>query len=676
MRRLAAAGLICAATLAFAPTSAAQASFGAKSVEDAEYGFRLVSPGPGWHLMSRQSAKVISPDAVAGLAHESGFVGHVSVGKTAESDLERLAREFVELDRLEAKKIDLFERTEFAGRRAWRAIVTGLAKGKPHRSDYLMWIERDLFFRIVAAGPAGGDATSDVSFGTIQQAFEFLAAGPRPVARATAAADAAGPAWRVRGGVFESAAFGFAVEPRGAWRLSVGEELAALNEDAVAGLVSLKPPAFVVFVPEKVPAPLQRKHAEFCAADMARRAAPVTGVSFPATLGGETLLLDRYAEGGGREGHLFHGVHYRGDTAYRVLASLRAKPDSATMATLTEAIASVRFLSSADRSALERDLEARGDAEAFLGPDHVLRDGVYRDFSHGFTWKKPSSGFSVRRLDPSEGPPATVMLEFESAAHGLSGYVFGETVSAVPSAEYHRANALRLFGSGGVSERYEPSEVRLGEVMGLVSFGARESEALPSRCHLVTAVIGDRAFQMTVFGFEDNVRAAASEVEAAIRGLEIAARGFEAIEMADASVRDARLGFELRRPAEGWKFQRGGSEELNDRGGACGFVLGSRQAVMLVTKALPDGKQDDDFAAHAFLADLPQLALDHFGSDPTESATTLAGLPCRQFTWQNGKERFDALLFRRGATQSALCVVGHDGKPSLEEAKSLLTLLP
>lgn len=676
MRRLAAAGLFLVLCVALASPTLAEGPSGAKSIEDTEYGFRLTSPGPSWRLISRESARLISPEMVAGLAHEGGLNGFVSVEKTAATDLESLARGFVERNRLQSKRVDLFERTEFAGRRAWRAVVTGLEGGRPFRSDYLMWIERDLFFQLVAAGPAGAEATSDVSFRTIQEAFEFLAAGPRPGRSVTVAADADGPTWRVRAGVFESASFGFAIEPRGPWRLSVGDELAALNEDAAAGLVCMRPPAFVVFIPEKIPAPLHAKHSEVAAADMARRATPVTGVSVPATIDGETILLDRYAEGGGREGHVFHGVLHRGDTALRVLATLRAKPDSATLATLGEAMAGVRFLESADRSALARDLDARGDGEAFVGPDHALRGGVYRDFSYGFSWRKPSAAFSARRLDPSEGPPATAMLEFEAESLGIEGYVFSERISAVPAAEYHRVNAIRLFGADGEASRYEAKETRLGEVMGLVSIGTRAAGPLPARCHLVTAVVGDRAFQMTVHGVEDNVVAAASEIEGAIRGFEIAARGLDAIEMTDGSVRDTRLGFELRRPAEGWKFRRGDSEELNERGGACGFALDSRQWIMLVVKALPGGRFDDDVAAQAFLADLPELALDHFGIDPVEGRETIAGMPCRRFTWQNGKERFDVLLFRRGATYWAYCVASHDGKPALEEAKSLVSLLP
>jgi hypothetical protein len=152
-------------------------------------------------------------------------------------------------------------------------------------------------------------------------------------------------------------------------------------------------------------------------------------------------------------------------------------------------------------------------------------------------------------------------------------------------------------------------------------------------------------------------------------------KGLPPFEASASTVHEARLGFELRSPGPDWTFRHSDGEELNETGGAVGWTRGDSGLIAIV-KTLPDDRLDDEFAAEAFLEDLPQLALQHFGTQPSEARSTIAGRECRQWTWESGKKRLDVCVFRRGATYVALVFGAEDGRPAVDEAKALFSLLP
>ncbi len=463
-------------------------------VEDTDYRFRIVHPGPGWRLMASDDAQSVNPYALAGAMNATGgTVGLVLAEHADGMDLAAAEASVVQSMMVDASARSEPRTVDFHGLPARRLALEGDMEGLVFHFDVLVFLHRGYLYQLFCATPA---ATADRGSHAEQffAAFSILPGEVRGRDRRIAVADQRGAGWRIASGRFESASYGLVLDGSEPFQLVDPFELDASDPFAEAGIF-LPPDVYVFVIPEVVVGADVPAYAE----DVRRRAsAPGDAHGEPVVheVAGRRVAFDSYTLDGAVPFHYRTGALPLDDRVVQIQVSSRSA--ERVDAALPDALARLRVLSSEERRALHVDLESEPDTRVAVGDGWSIRAGVYRDFATGFRWSSPTRAWRVRGGDSATRRHEAARVSMELPDEGISGYVTLEPrVDADPAAEHRRL--LEAFGVMPREGEPQTRTQQLGAVTGLRTRTVVQDGHLDFDYELATAPVAGGTLSMLVW---------------------------------------------------------------------------------------------------------------------------------------------------------------------------------
>jgi len=641
--------------------------------DEAEPGacYTLVAPDDGWRVLEPAELRALAPGALTGMAGPRGVRVFLHAGPDQHPDLETSLEEALTGQGLEQASIAFVEETEVGERRALRGLVNGRRQGDWVRFHALVFREGPDLYRLEGWGrsetvPADGSTFEEATAGLRRLEGVTLDLLPHGGRRA----DADGPGWRVREGVYRDAALGFELDPRGPWRVALGSELGPLAGHSHVGLVDEQHDAQLAVVVERAPASERGAHAEDH-----RRAA--LGEAFGSgeldvSAGGRRVTL-RLATVPALPGtpdvtrQLAVGVLFEEDLCVQLIARHPAANADRMTKSLEQALASVRVLDGEQRRSLALELQALPPALDAVGKGWALRGRTFTHFSHGLRWTAPAGFWEViggEGVDPSQPGEVAQLHERQS---GLWGTIVAVAAGGLDTQAWHAAETERLLAHGQGDDG-APVEVQLGDLAGRLSWGELKDGSGWSAV-LASCVRDDTAVALLLRGPPDPFSAASRTALSAVSALEISSSALPPTEMAPGSYVDLRLGFALESPDPTWSFQeskldRYGPSAAAADGVLAGFEASAGRGVYVAAAWTQAGQGTEDSLLGPFipsglrlLAQLPERPADE------DLPATFRGRPSRLLAWREGERRIEVALLWRGRTAVALCAVAGPGDP-------------
>lgn len=631
-----------------------------KPITDDDYRFRLAWPGKGWKLLGERDVRKLAPDAVAGMSRGGEVFGAIIVEEAPGLELEAFARLVVETMQLEDKSVEALEEVEYAGVPALRFAVTGKLRELPMRYAGRIFLHQGYGYQVLAWG--GADAVEEDDLAPVFSAFSLREGTVTGRAAAHEVVDSHGIDWRVEDGVFASAAHGLVVRPRKGWQVVVGGALTQMNSEAEVGLVSAAPEAYMLLLLERVPGIDPETYAaERLEALVAELGTTVVRGQLTADVLGAPRSFTRLTLQGQPPLEYLHGVVVHDDLAIQVTSwYMRALRDRAEPA-IEAALQSIDFLPEEERRALARQLSEMDDPQNVVGADFSLRGGVYRDFARALRWERPEGlwtvqvGQSVRALNPA------AQLYTENKRLGVHALLISEDAAGYSAATYHDAALANLSPALGFAPHRRAEATRLGDgAPALLTDGLAEGARVRQYYRVTTAVHGDRAVQVHVWGAESAVTGEAEAIDAVARGLRFDP-ALTAITEEGGVYLDRRLGFSMKAP-QGWKRAPGDVPAGMRAIGTAASWQHEGGAIEVLALAFLDAGQDEDW----FMGYAEQSFRDRFGErmrgEPERSEAEVAGRTARHLAWTGKGGRLDLYLLRRDRTVYALIAQDRDGK--------------
>jgi hypothetical protein len=629
-----------------------------RPVVDTDYQFELAWPGPGWKLLREQDARNLVQQAVAGAVGRGGTYGVVLIENAPTSEIEPLARQTLETMDLQQKKVDRFELVRFAGEPAARAIVSGSYKGLQLRYVVMILVHQGYTYQLTAWAPLDQVPADGATLRPFFESFKLRQGAIRPRVARAIQADITGAGWRIQGGVFESASFGFEVRPTGRWRLAVGKDLEAMNALAEVGLVHRAPDIYGVLLVERAPGLAREKFIEHLSRQVRGKLQPAGSVSaWPARVGGQEVVFQRFHTATHME--FVHGVVPRGDLYLQVLIwnveSLREKTGPAIL----EALTSIRFLDPDRLRSLHAALRESHRLQTSIGASFSLRQGVYRSFADGFSLRT-AGPWRVHTGDKARSYNSSANVVLEDPTRGLTGMVIAEPTPAMAEEVFHQRALEIMFGHRAASSGAAPRPVSVGGLRALSSSAVSPRDGLIYRFTVTTVMSRQRAYQLIFWGFPAAVERGSEAIRSALAGFTFYDQELPAVSQVKRAYRDSRFGFQYIPAGEGWQIKDSLPAKLKAVSSQVTWTSGKRQALVLAIYnpgMAENGRWFTDY--------IEQILRDGYGylifGSPRRELSTLAGTPCRHLRWSGLKGKIHAYLVERSAVLYALILTDERG---------------
>lgn len=597
---------------------------------DEDYRFKLSRPGPGWRVLSEGEIQKIVPDASAGAMSPDGIFGVVIVEPAPAADLRAFGKLLVDNMPLEDKQAGEMEETQFEQRSALRFSVTGVTNGMRARFQCLLFMNGGHAYQLMAWGLASATDAAGAAFRPFFDAFRLLPGEVRGRSGARATPDTTGVGWRVKSGVFESASYRLRVQPAGAFRLAIGTELAQMNSSAEVGLVANREGVYLILIFERASGVNPKAFADKIARDTMKN----VGVSSPlgtwkGSLAGQPLEFTRFRTQAEPAMEYWHAVRFEGDLCMQVLAWSMAGHAERLQQLVPEALGYLRFMSAEEAAALQAELEAGPDTQNQVGASFALRRGAYVDFENRLTWKKPRGNWRIMVGEDARRVNAVACLYFEEPSLGLFGLVVGEPSLGSPPAVYHAVVVETLFGKA----KPRSTPIQLGTVSGTLADGVIDREDLKLRYRVATAVSGERAYQIHVWGMPDNVAAAEDAVKAVFAGFALDPPGLAPKERVGQVLRERRFGFSFAPPSPEWSYSDKTPAGIGSIGALYSWEHHGQSVLVLALCALQMGQDEHWFMEFLQKILREKLRETKFG-EPKRESSTLGGLPAQHLSWK------------------------------------------
>ena len=637
--------------LILAALGATRATAGApRVIQDPDYQFRLVVPGPRWQLLPERKIKALVPDAVAGARTTSGVLAAVIVEHAPGLKLPTYADLVIDNMPIEHKKVEVREETTFQGLPA----ITAQVRGKIREIDaryFLTFFLRDGFaYQLVGIGPSAVMRYDGSTFRAFRNAFSLTDGKVQAREENVEAQSADGVGWRLRGRTFESAAYGLHVVAPNGWRPVVGDELANMGDGAEIGMVSKIPEAFFIVVPERL-AGVDR--AQINARVVSEMAENTQGRVEPEPLAipiaGESVTFRRVVAGGDLPFEYLVGLRWRDDMSFKVIAwHAKALRVEATPA-LERALTSIHFLDEPRRKALEASLEKGPDPQNEVGPMFSLRRGRYQDFRYGISWHKPEGYWRMRVGQAARAFHPDATLALEEPAFGLFGMVINENV--VSDFDHDAYHGLVVRGIWDAEEDAKATQSETLELNGnkvLVTRGL--TTAGNDRFYYVAATVvhGTVATQILFWGYPGNMRRSLERVRTAIKAFSMPKAGLAPSRKVGSQWFDNRLGFALQSPSSSWAFRDNTPTALRPVATMLQLRKGADSVIALAICALQP-EQDPEAMIELVTSTIRPSIGRHLQGKPQRSTVTFEGHAATRLAWR-GRTDVDVVLFPRDRT--------------------------
>lgn len=611
---------------------------------DDNYRFELAWPGPGWKLMNQRDASQIVPDAIAGAVH-GDTLAVIIVESAPGVPLDAYADALINKAAVASMRTEHREHVTFAGTEAVRFIGTATIGGVTYRYVEVAFLHQGFGYQLLGWGTPSELSTTGMELQPFFDAFELRPGKVSGRPSTPVVTDARGVGWRVKHGVFESAVTGIRVKVTQPWRLLVGTTLEQSNKEAEVGVAHVDPEVYVMVLAERAPAPALRSR---FIEQLREPLGGVRGTPWTGTFAGKPLEFARITTSETLAFEYLHGVHFEGDVLVQILASYFAGDRERAMRVVQSGLDGFDFLPPAEATALAAELEQLPDTQAAVGLEHAVRGGVYRSFSGGWTWRKPTSGWRISEGDKAREFNPVSELTLAEPRRNLYGLAISESD---PGGEEYHASALRNLSG---KKQAPTTTLQLGGDVAYTTTVDTEKNGVVTTFRLTTASRAGHAVQLLFWATKDDMVQHAAAVDAAIRGF-----AFDAtppVERVAGQYRDHRFGFSVDTP-EGWDFV---DETPADTRAIQTWVTWKQgSSAMFGVIALYTPLPDDQW----FLDFVEQAVRDNVGKFATGTATrseaTLGGLPARQLSWTG----LDAWVMARNGMVYAFLKTGRGPTP-------------
>lgn len=643
---------------------------------DTDYRFRLEKPGPRWVLLSADEVHRMVPDGVAGAAEiandaGSGRHGAIVVEPAPGVELRPLAELLIEQMPLEDKKILGMDDIEFEKLKAVRSRVRGQIGGLDVLYQIIVFLNQGYAYQVLSWGLA---AKTDVqALSEFHNAFH-ITEGPvrqRDTPPVLAERDSG---WEVKDGVFRSATYGMMVRPSASWHLLVKDPLRRTNASAHVGLTSVNPEAYLIVLAERIGGSDRARFRDAQIESMAtslKLTPPAEGqpTTWKTQVAGREVEFRRFHRPGALPMEFLVGVTFfgepPGDVGITLLGWYKTGLRERSMPIMVQAMGSISELPKAEVAALAQSQQSLPDGQNEVGLEYALRQGVYRDFHSGLTWRKPAGAVRISIGAQARERNKDASLFWEDSGAGIYGMLIAEDLGEMSEASYLNVVVSNMLAKGKARGRPEPFTI--GDKKGQkIVFDQAEGD-LTLRYHLAVIAHEKRGYQIMQWGLPSLVDAAKDRLQQHFAGFSLAPltkvtkRGSEHV--------DHRFGFAFTPPGQP-------AAELRDitppELSAVGTILESstpRGKSLLLAICTGQGTFDEQT-----MIDLIQRAMNMepsgFGILRRSELTAdqLAGKPAQKLQLRRlGRVTGQVFVVRRDSTFYALAIDSIGGK-ALEDA--------
>jgi len=605
--------------------------------------FKIAWPGEGWSLLDTREARGVVPAAVAGARGGKGVHGSVIVEGIDPPDLEAVAHQIADNVGVRDKKLSPFTKLTFAGEKAVRWATTGTVNGLAVRFEHTVFAHERHLYQVLAFA-AGNLAAADGSdFRPFTDAFSLLPGAVRDKVDSVRVADASGVGWRLRGGVYESAAYGLRAVPRPGWHVTVGSELARMNASAELGLARSSPQAFVVALAER--APPERERASYTDAIIGRTMRAVgakVAKTIKVQVAGVTVPMTEYTTAGALPLRYLHGILFQGREAIQLVGWSTMGDGEAGRAALVDGLGALELLDDQARARLRRELEGKPDPQSQVGPDFSYRRDVYRDFGRGFSFRR-SGLWRVTTGDRAKEHHEGALLWLDEPALGLLSFVSVTPTEADAEAAHRQEAGGRLFEPAG------PTPAKVGGLPALRSTGVVQSDTVRLIWEVTTLVRERRLYSIHVWGLPADMAPARAEIDRMLAAFQFGGPHLEPPAATDGRYRDQRLGFSYHPPAGHWQ-----SRDITPAGVSADMHLvgWTRSGQEIIVGALGINDQSPGAALKGMESRMRSM----IGDDFERETGVLGGQHCQKARGRKGISRMEMYVLERDGIAYMLIV--------------------
>ena len=626
--------------------------------EDEDYRFRIRAPSSSWRVLNEADIQAITPDAVAGMANESGTWMAVIVESAPGAEVEAFGRLVFDSMPLEEKKLEAWSALTFQGKPAIRFVASGRVSEIHVRYVNTVYQSGDYICQVIVWAPFSR-ATEGFEKAALE-AFEIL---PGPITgRAVHAEvpDSEGVGWRVRGGAFESAALGVAVRPTGDWKLAVGDALEAMNPDAEVGLVHANPDLYMALLVEPAPGVEKKGFLRALLDGHGEEELERTGYSLQLDLVGRQVTAYGFRLPAHPGFEILKGAFFVGDLCFQVVLWYATPTRTLAVPHLREACAAVRLLSKPEIGTLAEELRLGPDPENKVGERYALRRGLYQDFASGFILQKPEQEF-WRMLAGDEAraqnPDASLVLEHPSL--GVMGVVIAEEAADVEHEAYHTVVADAVFGEGREGVVGKDRTLLADGIRLRMTEGSQTEDTLEMGYRVATAVANGHAYQVILYGLANNMRAASRQIDRLLGGVRVAA-SLPVVEESPTRFTDHRMGYAFETEAA-WQRRDQTPPEIAPIGSFQTWRQRDELRFVLSLCALRPG-QDAAWFRSLLGSIMERATTSRILAEPTRHPASIGGIAGEVLTWSlPGGRSNNIWLIHRDRTFFATALVSDSG---------------
>ncbi|NOX58035.1 MAG: hypothetical protein GXP29_04150, partial [Planctomycetes bacterium] len=289
-----------------------------------------------------------------------------------------------------------------------------------------------------------------------------------------------------------------------------------------------------------------------------------------------------------------------------------------------------------------------------------LRNGVYRNFTHGVTWTKPEGFWRTSMGEEASAVDEFCMLLAEEAQSGLYVQWIVEDAGDFDGATFHQAVIANMFGEDHPVVGQAPESIKLNGATALMNDADLSIDGLMFTYRVATTIANGRGHQMIVWGWPGVMKQKKTQIDQAIAGFAFPGSSLVETVKALPTYRDNRVGFSVRLPGSGWTVNENMQPAMQPIGAVLQFQRQNQLIIIMALAAVELG-QDISWASGAMTdimgANFSQLT----SSKPTTKQTTFAGIPWEVKTWKKDNETIHLAMGVRQRTIYAIAVSGADG---------------
>lgn len=594
--------------------------------EDVDYAFTLQRPSANWVFLKGDQAREMLPNAImfatnlsdqcfcAMLVEQFQGVELDDYLKLAysESPIGSAARESEEMITVDGFPGRRFEASATVSGLHFRYVVQVVKRGD-YFYQMLGWSDRSLW------------GTTSSGIRAMLTSLHLLT-DREPVIRTTQDkhSDVA-TTWKLTDGDYTNAVFRFRLKPVEGLVVQNRAGLNQLGANAVAGLEGAGGKFYQAWHIERRTGDDVAPHARTLLDAVAQEFGDVE-VSDPEDVEVSGLSALRYhlknVRRGGAVFDFAETFLIRDEYVYRIQTWWPSVLRDLSLPKLQQASDMVEWLTAEDVAALRAELLA-SDPGNSVGPYISFRNGTFRDFEFGYTIDLPDGVWVPMTGDAATATSPDARALLHDPENGVICVIVPEDVRLNPDS-YHRVLRASLM----VPESTPTETVALGDTEVRIS----RFENTPVEGHhfvLASAARPKRCIQLLMSSTaadNENLQKRADEI---IAGFSFPADGVEEIVQEGQTVTDVRLGYSLSttpgRPI---------SSQVPPQMRAVGSMIASETPDMAVIGLgmCLEGQIDEELSIEGMLTNSP-IKFDR--TSRSESATTLAGLPAREITFNS-----------------------------------------